>query len=1185
MTSSVQAQNNNTTKPKINITLESGLKDVYEKDEEANLRFKIQGEPLNFNDINKINKKEIVLAIDSSESMKFFIDADETKDDKYNYADKYENSRMYAIENAAISFVDKMASTVKNDGDKIKIGIVTYNKTGNIEKIGQTTGLVPLKGNEQNLKDTIINIKNGIASGTNIGDGLRLAGGLLKQGDPDVDKYIVFMTDGFPNKEISKNGNYYKDLNTVEFNDNNYGYQVKASTSTAYPKEIGKLIKQLGISTYSIAFANKTGAEKLKDIASTMDIDKFYSSYDVKTLQDIYSKIANNISSDYTVQNLNDSIKNEFLISKEYYNQNNEKVDLSLNYYLNDDNTKYICKPIYVDTKFKVSKESEDGFNIAAGLNATYTDLNGQAQTAAYPEVIVKTSTNDVTMKVTDSSGQVDPVYNIKSGTSNYDQTIKNAFGQDVRLFGDSYANISFNSKNINQVKYQFIKSDETPDMPDINDENWKVIEGQGFTDDSQDIDISKRGYLTQKSYDVSHMATQGDREKWENRNEVFKYPFEASNYKPAGIAKAQDGPSAYVQKEEYVDKDGVKKVRWIPNSVFTENQRIGEFGANDYKEANKTWGYIKVPQNGYYTFQTKSDDGLYATITVGDQSNVLVDDMTPHQQAYHYSKEIYLESNKYYPIYLEYFNWGGEASYSIQYIVNSVANKTWGNQYKDVPKECFYPSKSSYPGEGSTNKFTGQAGVKFPEQSGKYYIVFKGINGSTQINQGTYGPFTLDDRFSLERSIINNEANKVLDEYKIQYKIMPNDIRVTDIYKTPDKLVDVKDKLFIQNIQFTDIIPDGMTVKDCTIDDSTGNFKLTSYTLINNKLQGFVIGNIEYDLNNDETNIENAVYKAQGLNIILTVVPTEAKNYEFKDKDGVLCYKDVSLNEYGPNKESKFSGFKFRVNAESTIGKHGSFKDGTVIEPQNGTLALANQSNYNLGMEVTINSNNSKLDVEVPDSINLQGPIVIYKVTESGLIQKGQIDIIDGQKQFSKTFNDFTEEDLGSTYIISYKIIPNIQSNSETALIQAKLDSNQKNLQLNITNNSKINYHGMYINDTISDQSNVSMSQGFKYKMGVDVTVNSSKSILKIETQNNVTISDVQIYDKNSGEAISGKVSSDSNNKVVVTELVPNTSGYIVVYNIEPVIPIDSTSIIKATIDNNSKNVNFTVTKAPELY
>ncbi|XZM26842.1 VWA domain-containing protein [Clostridium perfringens] len=323
-----------------------------------------------------------------------------------------------------------------------------------------------------------------------------------------------------------------------------------------------------------------------------------------------------------------------------------------------------------------------------------------------------------------------------------------------------------------------------------------------GFTKNNNDkayLDINNDDVkLTYEGNNLIYQYTDNTYSIWSYKNKdiYFYYPDNQwyDNYRGWNIDK--------------INVNNNKKYTFKHNTIFYEQMDLGNkcgyrYPGFQYKEADKYWGYIKPEKSGWYLFATYSDDGSRFSITKDGKTYELsksefglnVDkynnwyikedysNFKVHGSAFYSSfTPIYLDSDKYYPIQLEYFNWGGGGSFKLgyykidnyeknqneknilEYLSNIVANNDykrdsnfynifyregyWPN-YNYYLKEIFndylnnikfnwigssgkkeaftlYPSKSNEPADIADQVFEGKSGVKFPKENGVYTIHYK---------------------------------------------------------------------------------------------------------------------------------------------------------------------------------------------------------------------------------------------------------------------------------------------------------------------------------------------------------------------------------------------------------------------------------------------------------------------------
>lgn len=207
--------------------------------EEMTLRYIIQPTDI---PAAQVKAAEIALVIDTSGSM----------NDKDNRV-----RRIDAAKAAARKFINNFKNT-----PNVKISIIEYASYATIR-----TGLLPASDAR------LINQVNGLyATGaTNIGDGIRLAFHQLKAGNPNANKFMIFMTDGKANRSSRKRNGYYNYRDG--YYRNNGGY-ISRSGGYTYARKMTEQV-QIGsfqnpspgtyIKPYFVAFSNN--AWDLKTIA------------------------------------------------------------------------------------------------------------------------------------------------------------------------------------------------------------------------------------------------------------------------------------------------------------------------------------------------------------------------------------------------------------------------------------------------------------------------------------------------------------------------------------------------------------------------------------------------------------------------------------------------------------------------------------------------------------------------------------------------------------------------------------------------------------------------------------------------------------------------------------------------------------------------------------------------------
>ncbi|MBN7574176.1 hypothetical protein C1H57_00025 [Clostridium sp. 2-1] len=1021
------------------------------------VKYTITPKPIAASSQDNNKQKEIVFVMDTSGSMDWIVGADRKP---YYYGEK---SRLRIMKNVAENFITKF-----NNNDKARISLMQYNYYAtNI-----TNNFTNIKSN--NINDFTGNngyIERLNANGsTNIGDGLRKAYYMLSDNAQGQDKYIVLMTDGEAEAYSYNNSGYYMSDGT------NYNYYYTSwnnshtyanpdcrEDSMKYAKKVAseKIATNSNINTFVIGFGSGANGDKNKQIADAAK-GTYFQAQNESTITEIYDRIQKiidtdvsgkvhfeeNISSNLEVVN----VKNQNLTQE--YAFNNNKLSIDFNNYYTLNNGSYYSDPI----EFTVTYKVKDGniCKLGAGGNSSFVkiDVLSKTETEYFPEKIINNSIpTQVTMEVSDSTGVIDKYDTLaQNPPSNRYDKVNNQY----KLLGDSYVNILAQGNEINFMQYQFVKSDTNP--TDLPNNNWKDIDITN-TEINEDVDVEKSGNLTQRSYNVSHLppvnsgltVEQANSKYWSNKELVFKYPFEATTYKSTQYATSRDSFGAL---ENYVKADGTNAKRWVTKNAFLKNDMtIG----NDYQEAAKFWGYLKVENDGYYKFGASSDDGCKADITIDKTTHTFVNMFQLQGSTFGSDNNVYnLKKDKYYPIYIEYFNWGGNADFRLLYSYASTNNSITINKDSSViPSSWFYPSKSTAPGEYATNTFTGRAGIKIPDDIGKYYIAYRAgkrdaNNNITEIQKsGFYGPFVRNERFTLSRSLTNDNP-QVGDIVEINYTISPNAIPITDIYKNYKSGDSIPNQLKISDLKIQQVLPSGLTY--------VGSSDNASIVNNSNEISGVITPNIDPNFKqNIVYNLEGSTYKADNVTVTIKVRPTIQGEFNLLKENSILTYTDISIDstKQGAQRQCNFPDFQFTVNSNSAISQHGIYhRSDNTIDSSN--LNVIDKVPTELAMIVDVKSSNLVIDWNI-DKTNISDSQIIFKKYK---IINGSIDMnhpeqlnLDISTNNSGTISNTTGFNMesGSKYIIIYTITPEKKSGNNIN-IGASIEGTSNSKPLNLT-------------------------------------------------------------------------------------------------------------------------------------
>lgn len=504
----------------------------------------------------------------------------------------------------------------------------------------------------------------------------------------------------------------------------------------------------------------------------------------------------------------------------------------------------------------------------------------------------------NVNISVSDSRGILGKTYNTENDKAN--KIYYEDLTQDNTLIGRGLANfkVSGIAKNKNSdyyLKYRFIKKGQ-----DDNTE-WKSIL---LTTNSinADIDYDNPNNLTFRSYDVNHLPTLSGNSQWSDPNLVFKNPSSNIKYLPTTVASSK---SQYGHLASYIDSDGITQYKWVPNMTFYNDMYIG----GEYKEAAKYWGYIKPKKTGWYILGILSDDGAKGTITAdGKAYEFSKNGFYPHGVQYFSNRDanpIYLSEDEYYPISLEYFNWGGGGAFKVGYKYSEY--RDYGYKYgepdymgEDGAEFTFYPSKSKEPGENADGIFTGgKDGIPFPSEEGSYYIDYRIVsidknNDSNQevLKEGKYGYFNVENRFITNISIENGEKLIQGKKYDLKYTLKPKSIATKDISNiSSDKLPDT---IRLTDIKINGMLPPG--IKFVSKSNSNLNENSNIYYIIEKSGDETPNGtNFTIKFRNDlvyTLDKNDMMYKAEIIEIPVKIQISRIGEFIFNGSDNRITYK-----------------------------------------------------------------------------------------------------------------------------------------------------------------------------------------------------------------------------------------------------------------------------------------------------
>ncbi|WP_185847727.1 VWA domain-containing protein [Clostridium perfringens] len=459
---------------------------------------------------------------------------------------------------------------------------------------------------------------------------------------------------------------------------------------------------------------------------------------------------------------------------------------------------------------------NDTGSILKQDVGAKIINSKNNNEIAKFPNLIFNIGKRVATIDIKDSRGKVGSTYNSSKSNVNLGKST-----EATEIFGQGYADIKVkgigDKKKEYYFKYNFIDEDNNSIKS-----GTLPLHSDGNIINTSDVDIGKEGNLNVMFYE--NLIPSGDKTEktWTDRNKLFQKSKGKSEILPATISHYKNSNSIF----------------------FDSDDNKGLYFGRDYSAINKYWGYIQPEKSGWYVLGAYADDGVRAWITTdkkidftdnnfgislvdyqdpNDQSDkgivYLRSNFSPHRPTYYSSFDpIYLEKDKYYPIYVEYYNYGDSGAFELNYNyygntdpkditnmsndVNEGINYYYKNNYllKDIPKIYderlvdfkknikfmqqgsgfkFYPSKNTTPGEISSATFSGEHNLKLPFSKKPYKITYEVIeksnNNEKSVLKGEYGYFKNNEIF--EATISSDENIYPGKEFTLNYNIAPREI------------------------------------------------------------------------------------------------------------------------------------------------------------------------------------------------------------------------------------------------------------------------------------------------------------------------------------------------------------------------------------------------------------------------
>lgn len=454
------------------------------------------------------------------------------------------------------------------------------------------------------------------------------------------------------------------------------------------------------------------------------------------------------------------------------------------------------------------------------------------------------------------------------------------------------------------------------------------------------------------------------------------------------------------------------------------------------------------------------SDDGAKGTITAdGKAYEFSKNGFYPHGVQYFSNRDanpIYLSEDEYYPISLEYFNWGGGGAFKVGYKYSEY--RDYGYKYgepdymgEDGSAFTFYPSKSKEPGENADGIFTGgKDGIPFPSEEGSYYIDYRIVsidknNDSNQevLKEGKYGYFNVENRFITNISIENGEKLIKGKKYDLKYTLKPKSIATKDISNiSSDKLPDT---IRLTDIKINGMLPPG--IKFVSKSNSNLNENSNSYYIIEKSGDETPNGtNFTIKFSNDlvyTLDKSDMMYKAEIIEIPVKIQIGRIGEFIFNGNDNRITYKYsgkdmATITQYFPT---------ININAisSSKIIKMGILD--SAVKPSNigNVNSISNVVNgipSKVALSVKINSLGTIINVSLNSNYLRTGnrdiTVSKYKII-NGNVDFGKSETA----EFSLNNNNISIKDKdkfkleeGTDYLIVINITPDIPNGEQLKVV-----------------------------------------------------------------------------------------------------------------------------------------------------
>lgn len=734
-----------------------------------------------------------------------------------------------------------------------------------------------------------------------------------------------------------------------------------------------------------------------------------------------------------------------------------------------------------IEVTYKAHNDTESILKQDVGAKIINSKNNNEI--AKFPNLTFNIGKRVATIDIKDSRGKVGSTYNSSKSNVNLGKST-----EATEIFGQGYADIKVkgigDKKKEYCFKYNFIDEDNNSIKS-----GTLPLHSDGNIINTSDVDIGKEGNLNVMFYENLIPDTDRTEKTWTDRNKLFQKSKGKSEILPATISHYKNSNSIFF------DSDDNKGLR---------------FG-NDYSAINKYWGYIQPEKSGWYVLGAYADDGVRAWITTdkkidftdnnfgislvdyqdpNDQSDkgivYLRSNFSPHRPTYYSSFDpIYLEKDKYYPIYVEYYNYGDSGAFELNYNyygntdpkditnmsndVNEGINYYYKNNYllKDIPKIYderlvdfkknikfmqqgsgfkFYPSKNTTPGEISSATFSGEHNLMLPFSKKPYKITYEVIeksnNNEKSVLKGEYGYFKNNEIF--EATISSDENIYPGKEFTLNYNIAPREIPFNE---------GDKESISVNSINITGKLPSDIKLLTDNVENSEYKIYVnedSKFTISLKKPMNFKHNGSKYIFDGRDKKISIPIKVKASYNI-----RPNKEGININPSENILSYKcgdsDDLITQH-------FTGKLDIKNNPSTIDRIGlldydSNTNKSVINENANNIAGGIPSK--VAVEVDVKSPETSVILKVDKGTINHKTLKLYELDENNNITSNKITIGEGDirtddngKSVKINLNNIINENnfVEKKYVIIYEITtPKVETkeNSQSLNVTASIENN----------------------------------------------------------------------------------------------------------------------------------------------